>query len=136
MKMITAIIGFLLMFPASSNAKFDCIGSYEYIYGIPLHAKCNKVLHVNVGSFGFITCEVSEESFNVWMEECNFKPYVENISDPIEVVYLDKKKGKAEPDKTMKKVDTGLVFYWDSEKFSGGIIFNSVENKTYIHVLH
>lgn len=136
MKRTLILFGVLSLLPACSSAKFQCKGNYEYVSDVPLHFECKNILHINEGKWDFFTCEVNENVFSVWMEECNILPYLEKISDPVEVVSLVKQNEKSGITKINIDIDTGLVFYWDSEQFSGGIIFSPLENKVYIHALH
>ena len=129
-----------LICPFILNAEFTCEDNYKQIAQFPINDKCDDVRHLNDGNVDFITCNTNKDVFDAWMTNCGFEPYVEEISTPIEVVSLKYSNesclGKKSLIKSIVVVTQGAFFNWDSEQFSGGIVFDSLNEKIYIHVLH
>ena len=131
-----------LIFSAATNcdAKFFCKDIYLQVGGFPIPPECRNVLHLKEEKEDFLSCTIDQRAYLEWGKSCNFNKHIEKINAPVEVVSL----GELEPtvgvnkviSKSKKIISIGEVFRWDSEQFSGILVYSSQEEKLFINILH
>ena len=131
-----------LIFSAATNcdAKFFCKDIYPQVGGFPIPPECRNVLHLKEEKEDFLSCTIDQRAYLEWGKSCNFNKHIEKISTPIEVVSLGELETTVGVRKTISKskkiISMGEVFRWDSEQFSGILVYSSQEEKLFINILH